>query len=55
MHYYFRELDVGVVFQMNKYDLTQWQKVSTRTAREVNSKKPYFFNQNELTYRKETK
>ena len=39
----FKQLRLGVVFQVNKYDLTQWVKTSTRTARLCDSGKVYYF------------
>lgn len=38
----FKQLKLGVVFQFNAYDLTQWVKTSTRTARLIENKKVFY-------------
>lgn len=40
---YFRDIKHGEVFQMNKYDSTQWRKTTTRTARLVSNNKCFYF------------
>ncbi len=39
----FKQLKLGVVFQSNKYDLTQWVKTSSKTARLLENNKVFYF------------
>jgi hypothetical protein len=50
MHSTFKQLRLGVVFQVNKYDLTQWVKTSTKTARLLENNKAYYFQQKEPVF-----
>lgn len=43
----FKHALIGDVFQMNKYDLTKWVKVSNRTAKLIENNRRYYFNLNE--------
>lgn len=50
MHATFKQLRLGAVFQVNKYDLTQWIKTSTKTARLLENNKVFYFQQKELVF-----
>jgi len=43
----FKDLKLGVLFQMNKYDSTKWIKTSNRTARLLENNRVFYFRKNE--------
>lgn len=48
---YFRNLKHGEIFQINKYDSTQWKKTSSRTARLITNNKCFYFGKLEIVER----